>query len=122
MTSWRGWCCRREDAGECDALALRCACVRGLGGQRYALIIDQFEEIITAHPGRWHEREGFFRQLNPAMQADPNLWVVLTLREDYVAALDPYAPLLADRLRARFLMEHIKMAGRAGRRPQAGAS
>ena len=76
--------------------------------QRYALIIDQFEEIITAHPGRWHEREAFFRQLDAAMQADPNLWVVLTLREDYVAALDPYAPLLADRLRARFLMEHMK--------------
>ncbi len=78
------------------------------GAQRYALIIDQFEEIITAHPGRWHEREAFFRQLDAAMQADPNLWVVLTLREDYVAALDPYAPLLADRLRARFLMEHMK--------------
>ena len=27
------------------------------------------------------------------MRDDPNLWVVLTLREDYVAALDPYAPL-----------------------------
>ena len=78
------------------------------GSQRYALIVDQFEEIITTHPGRWREREAFFRQLDAAMQADPNLWVVLTLREDYVAALDPYAPLLADRLRARYLMEHMK--------------
>jgi hypothetical protein len=28
------------------------------------LIIDQFEEILTAHPGRWQDRAAFFRQLN----------------------------------------------------------
>ena len=79
-------------------------------GQRYALIVDQFEEIFTSHPARWAERESFFRQLDQAMQADPNLWVVLTLREDYVAALDPYASLLADRLRGRFYMERMDVA------------
>ncbi len=76
-------------------------------GPRFALIIDQFEEIITSHPARWAEREDFFRQLDQAMRADPNLWVVLTLREDYVAALDPYAQYMADRLRARFYMERM---------------
>ncbi|MBK6431387.1 hypothetical protein [Candidatus Amarolinea dominans] len=80
------------------------------GSRRYALIVDQFEEIITSHPGRWREREAFFRQLDAAMRADPNLWVVLTLREDYVAALDPYAPFVADRLRARFYMERMGVA------------
>jgi formylglycine-generating enzyme required for sulfatase activity len=78
--------------------------------RRYALIVDQFEEIITGHPGRWREREDFFRQLDVAMRADPNLWVVLTLREDYVASLDPYAPFVADRLRARFYMERMAVA------------
>jgi Tol biopolymer transport system component len=78
--------------------------------RRYALIVDQFEEIITSHPARWQEREAFFRQLDAAMQADPNLWVVLSLREDYVAALDPYAPLVADRLRARFFMQRMAAA------------
>ncbi|MGB3220594.1 MAG: hypothetical protein WBD79_24615, partial [Anaerolineae bacterium] len=77
---------------------------------RFALVIDQFEEIITGHPDRWREREGFFRQLDAALQADPNLWVVLTLREDYVAALDPYAPLVFNRLRARFYMERMGVA------------
>jgi len=76
-------------------------------GPRFALIIDQFEEIITSHPARWAEREEFFRQLDQAMRIDPNLWVVLTLREDYVAALDPYAQYMADRLRARFYMERM---------------
>ena len=80
------------------------------GAQPYVLIIDQFEEIITSHPARWQEREDFFRQLDQAMREDPNLWVVLTLREDYVAALDPYAPLMADRLRARFYMERMDVA------------
>ncbi|MBK9094957.1 MAG: hypothetical protein IPM84_19765, partial [Anaerolineae bacterium] len=73
-------------------------------------MIDQFEEIITGHPDRWREREGFFRQLDAALQADPNLWVVLSLREDYVAALDPYAPLVFNRLRARFYMERMGVA------------
>ncbi len=75
--------------------------------QRFVLIIDQFEEIITTHPERWPERKAFFRQLNQALLDDPNLWAVLTLREDYVAALDPYAPLLLNRLRARFYMERM---------------
>lgn len=71
------------------------------------LIIDQFEEIITSHPTRWPERENFFRQLDEAMAANRLLWVVLTLREDYVAALDPYAALLTDKLRARFYMQRM---------------
>ncbi len=73
----------------------------------YVLIIDQFEEIITTHSDRWRERAVFFRQLEAAMVADPTLWVVLTLREDFVAALDPYAPLLSDHLRARYYMQRM---------------
>lgn len=77
---------------------------------RYLLIIDQFEEIITTHPNRWGERESFFEQLNQALLDDPSLWIVLILREDYVAALDPYAPLIADKLRVRFYMERMNVA------------
>jgi hypothetical protein len=71
----------------------------------YVLIIDQFEELITSHPNYWLEREDFFRQLNEAMLADPNLWVVLALRADFVAALDPYAHLVTNNLRARFHLQ-----------------
>ena len=35
---------------------------------------------------------------------------MLSLREDYVAALDPYAPLVFNRLRARFYMERMGAA------------
>ena len=73
----------------------------------YVLIVDQFEEIVTTHPDRWQEREGFFSQLAQAMSDDPLLWVVLTLREDYIAPLDPYMHHLPDKLRARFYMQRM---------------
>ncbi len=73
----------------------------------YILIIDQFEEILTSHPQAWPQRADFFRELNEALRADPMLWVVLTLREDYVAALDRYANLVDNRLRARFYMPRM---------------
>jgi WD40 repeat protein len=41
------------------------------------------------------------------MEADPYLWVVLVMREDYLAGLDPYAHLLSNRLRARFYMQRM---------------
>ncbi|MCB0154013.1 MAG: hypothetical protein KDF65_04385, partial [Anaerolineae bacterium] len=87
----------------------------------YVLIIDQFEEIVTTHPDRWQEREGFFRQLAQAMADDPMLWVVLTLREDYIAPLDPYTHLLPGKLRARFYMQRMdhEAALEAVRRPAA---
>ena len=76
----------------------------------YVLIIDQFEEILTAHLSRWADRASFFQQLNQAMMADPNLWVVLVMREDYVSQLTPYAPHLQRRLQDRFYMERMDHA------------
>ncbi|MCB0190235.1 MAG: hypothetical protein KDE31_38445, partial [Caldilineaceae bacterium] len=72
------------------------------------LIIDQFEEILTTNLGRWQQREDFFKQLSAAMMADPQLWVVLSMREDYVAAMEPYAHLLPGRMRARFYMQRME--------------
>lgn len=77
------------------------------GLQPLLLVIDQFEEIFTTHPEAWRQREGFFIQLAEAMERDPSLWVVLTIREDYVAALDPYARLVPNHLRARYYMERM---------------
>jgi hypothetical protein len=56
------------------------------------------------------EREGFFQQLQTTMAQDSRLWVVLTLREDYVATLDPYARLLPGRLRSRYHMPRMNAA------------
>jgi hypothetical protein len=77
---------------------------------RRALIIDQFEEIFSTHPEAWEKRDDFFHQLAEAMQSDPYLWVVLVMREDYIAALDPYAHLLPGGLRARYYMQRLGQA------------
>lgn len=74
------------------------------------LIIDQFEEIVTTHLERWEERRAFFVQLAQALREDSRLWVVLTLREDHVAALDPYARLLPGGLRTRYYMQRMRAA------------
>ncbi|MCP4540075.1 MAG: hypothetical protein GY832_23300 [Chloroflexi bacterium] len=75
------------------------------------LIIDQFEELFTAHRERWQEARVFFLQVRHALETLPNLGIVFSMREDYMAALDPYAPLLPRRLRARFRMERLGPEG-----------
>lgn len=83
----------------------------GQGGQPHrVLIIDQFEEIVTHHPGRWQDREDFFWQLQAAVHNDPNLWVMLSMREDHFAAVESYAEILPGGLRARFRMERLRLA------------
>lgn len=89
----------------------------------HVLIIDQFEELVTTHPQRWREREAFFEQLGDAMRADPLLWVVLTLREDFIAALDPFAYHVPGSLTNRFYMQRmgVEAALEAVKRPAAQA-
>ncbi len=73
------------------------------------LIVDQFEELFTTHRARWHEATDFFQQIREALEAIPRLGVLFAMREDYVAELDPYAPLLPRRLRARFRMDLLNL-------------
>lgn len=75
------------------------------------LILDQFEEILTTHRDRWQDARGFFEQLAAALDKNPKLGIVLAMREDHVAGLDPYAPLLPRRLKTRFRMEQLKVDG-----------
>ena len=75
--------------------------------KRRVLIIDQFEEIFSTHPEAWSKREDFFDQVAQALGNDSYLWVVLVMREDYIAALDPYAPLMPGGLRTRYYMQRL---------------
>ena len=101
-----------EAAGDPDAAA---------GLAPTVLLVDQFEEIVTSRPERWQDRAAFFEQLRDALERLPRLWVVLTLREDFVAPLEPYAELLPNRLRARYYMQRMGQdaALEAVRRPAA---
>lgn len=87
------------------------------------LILDQFEEILSAHPEHWQQREEFFRQLRRALQDDPTLSILLVMRDDRIAGLERYIPLISGQLRARFHMERLRweQAVEAIREPAARA-
>jgi WD40 repeat protein len=80
------------------------------------MVFDQFEELFTSYPGRWPDREDFFRQIGEALQGNPKkglagnplLRVIFCMREDYIAELDPYLHLLPEKLRTRFRLEHLR--------------
>lgn len=73
--------------------------------QPRALIVDQLEEVFTDYPDRWRERPDVFRQLAAALDADPLLRVILAIREDYLAQLEPFRSLLPGRLEDRIRLE-----------------
>jgi hypothetical protein len=69
------------------------------------LTIDQGEEIFSFAPQRVDERQDFFRQLQEALRDVPEVTLILALREDWLADLDPYLGFLPDRMRTRFRLE-----------------
>jgi WD40 repeat protein len=72
------------------------------------VIFDQFEEIFTVHPERYKDRQDFFLQVSDALKADPFLRVVFSMREDYLAEVDPYSDILPQNLRTRFRLERLR--------------
>ncbi len=84
------------------------------------LIIDQFEEILTLDPTDQAAKQEFFRQLGEAVDA-PNLWVLFSMRDDYVAALSPYEFLIPSQLHNRFRLDLLgrEAARQAIERPAA---
>ena len=70
-----------------DYLSQRPGAEGGPGIQ--VLIFDQFEEILTLDPTDLAAKQEFFRQLGDALTA-PKRWALFSMREDHVAALDPY--------------------------------
>jgi len=76
------------------------------------IIFDQFEELFTSYPDRWEDRTAFFEQVHDAIAGQTEskipLRVVFAMREDYIAELDPYAPLLPEKLRTRYRLERLR--------------
>ena len=70
-------------------------------------VFDQLEELFAFYPEHWQQREGFLRQLAEAMDADRGFRVLLVLREDYLANLEPLAHVLPGRLRTRYRLERL---------------
>ncbi len=73
------------------------------------IIFDQFEELFALYPDRWRDRKDFFEQVRDTLKDDYRLLrVVFTIREDYIAQLDPFASLLSEKLRIRFRLERLR--------------
>jgi conflict system STAND superfamily ATPase len=72
-----------------------------------ALVIDQFEELFTAHPERWRDQTGLFDELRTALEQIPRVRMILAIREDFLAQLDPFTALLPGGLRTRFRLERL---------------
>lgn len=53
------------------------------------LVLDQGEEVITIAPTERDQKQDFFNQLGEALR-DRGIWLLFSLREDYVARLDSY--------------------------------
>jgi WD40 repeat protein len=73
--------------------------------EAFFLVIDQGEEIFTLDPHRHDERRDFFVQLHEALEAHRRVTLILALREEYLAHLDPFLSYLPDRLRTRFRLD-----------------
>ncbi len=53
------------------------------------LIFDQFEEILTTDPADQIGKTEFFEQVGKALR-DRNRWALFSMREEFIAGLDPY--------------------------------
>lgn len=53
------------------------------------LIFDQFEEVLTLDPTDREGKLAFFEQVGQALR-DRNRWAIFSMREEFIAGLDPY--------------------------------
>ncbi|TAH50702.1 MAG: hypothetical protein EYC68_12760 [Chloroflexota bacterium] len=60
-----------------------------LGNKSPVLIFDQFEEILTLEPTNLAAKFAFFEQVGEALR-NRGRWALFSMREDYLAGLDPY--------------------------------
>ena len=72
------------------------------------IIFDQFEELFTSYPNRWQDREKFILQVTEAIEQDPLLRIIIAIREDYFAHLDPFKKYFPENLRNTFHLECLK--------------
>ena len=72
-------------------------------------IFDPFEGIFTHYPEWWRQRVEFFEQVTEALNTSQlSLRVLFAMREDHIAKMDTFTPLLPDRLRTRFRLERLR--------------
>jgi hypothetical protein len=72
------------------------------------IVLDQFEELFISYPSCWKQRGDFFSQLDEVRVNFPTTRIVLSIREDFLAHLDPYTDLLVRGNWSRLRLEELK--------------
>jgi hypothetical protein len=70
----------------------------------WVLIVDQFEEVLTVDPTDWAQKKEFFSQLGAALRREER-WALFSMREEHIAALEPYRDLIPTRLHSDFRLD-----------------
>jgi hypothetical protein len=55
------------------------------------LVVDQGEELFTKFDDHWKDRFDFFQQVDAALQSDPNLRIIIALRQEYLADFERHS-------------------------------
>jgi len=72
-------------------------------------IFDQFEEILTLDPTDHPAKHEFFSKVGE-MLANRSRWALFSMREDFVAGLDPFLRPIPTRFSARFRLDLLSTA------------
>ncbi|MGY1636061.1 PQQ-binding-like beta-propeller repeat protein [Geodermatophilus sp. SYSU D00742] len=73
------------------------------------LVFDQFEEVLTADPTDEPVKHAFFRELGQTLR-DRGHWALFSMREDFLAALDPYLKYVPTRFRTTFRLDLLSVS------------
>jgi Novel STAND NTPase 1/FHA domain len=70
----------------------------------WALIVDQFEEVLAIDPTDWPQKKEFFSQLGSALRSEER-WALFSMREEYIAGLEPYRDLIPTQLHSDYRID-----------------
>ena len=96
---------------------------RSTEGRGYeVLIFDQFEELLTLDPTDHDAKVAFMAQVGEALR-DRRRWAVFAMREEFIAALEPFVRLIPTRFSATFRLDllGVEAAKVAMRTPAEGS-
>jgi len=90
----------------------------GAEDRETCLFFDQFEELFTLDPTDLDAKHAFLEEVGIALR-DRGRWALFSMREDFIAHLDPYLGLVPRRLGARYRLDLLNVSGAraAARRP-----
>jgi len=94
--------------GKIDSIEeyLRSHLKKSANGRCICLVFDQFEECVTFLPGQEAAKSAFFLDLARTL-ADPNVWALFAVREDFLAPIIDLGRVLPTRFKQAFRLDFL---------------